>query len=88
MEKKLGQSSAFPIFLQEGLSNNSHVDMGVSKRFYAACAAMQGILANHELVRIITIKAEKCGMNWMENLAEHSYLLAEELLKQENEATK
>jgi len=37
---------AFPIFLQEGLSNNSHVDSGISKREYFAAMAMQGLIAS------------------------------------------
>lgn len=37
---------AFPVFLQEGLSYNSHVDAGVSKREYFAGLAMQGLLAS------------------------------------------
>lgn len=37
---------AFPNFLQEGLSANSHVDAGLTKREYFAAMAMQGLLAN------------------------------------------
>jgi hypothetical protein len=37
---------AFPVFLQEGLSHNSHVDAGLNKREYFAAMAMQGLCAN------------------------------------------
>lgn len=40
-------TSAFPIALQNGLSNDCHVDAGITKREYFAAMAMQGILANH-----------------------------------------
>lgn len=39
--------SAFPVFLQEGLSCNSHVDVGLTKREYFAGLAMQGLLTNY-----------------------------------------
>lgn len=42
---KKGQEPAFPIFLQEGLSHNSHVDCGMSTRLYLAGMAMQGLLS-------------------------------------------
>lgn len=45
---KLGQEPAFPIFSQYG--NPARYDdiqvVGISKRFYAACAAMQGLISN------------------------------------------
>ena len=48
---------------------------GMSKRFYAACAAMQGILANNSAE--ITVKNAK-------DYAEMAYDFADELLKAEN----
>lgn len=48
---------------------------GMSKRFYAACAAMQGILSNPTN----GIMLENRGV------VRQSYLLADELLIQENE---
>lgn len=38
------KQSAFPVFLQEGLSHNSHVDVGLTKREYFAAMAMQAYL--------------------------------------------
>lgn len=57
---------------------NNYADMvyqGVSKRFYAACAAMQGILANTQF-------RNDCGGS-PEVIIEYSYELADELLRQE-----
>ena len=69
--QKLGQEPAFPNenteFCQDPYC------YGMSKRFYAACAAMQGMLANQSVTHIpdeIVIKT--------------AYKLADELLKQEN----
>lgn len=38
--------SVFPVFLQEGLSHNSHVDPGIDLRTYLAGQAMQGMIAH------------------------------------------
>lgn len=46
---------------------------GISKRFYAACAAMQGILSSGVYARIA-----------ISDVIEKSYQYADELLKQEN----
>lgn len=46
MNKINPESPAFPIFLQEGLSHNSHVDAGLSIRAHIAAMAMQGLLAS------------------------------------------
>lgn len=48
---------------------------GVSKRFYAACAVMQGILANSQFIT-------DCGGS-SKVIIEYSYELADELLRQE-----
>ncbi len=72
MEKeKLGQEPAYPM-----LDPNSdyHV-VGMSKRFYAACCAMQGVLSLPGNTSTTTIK----------DIVRASYELADELLKQENE---
>ena len=80
---KLGKEPAFPEFEQSGNPNIWNLYPGMSKRFYAACAAMQGIITNS-------------GFYWqgngMENLkgvtselaAKLAYEYADELLKQEN----
>ena len=71
--EKLGQEPAFSYLKQTG-KNAFTFESGMNKRFYAACAALQGMLADdayrhrgHEL--IIT----------------EAYQLADELLRQENE---
>jgi len=78
MDKKLGQESAYPLEFKtfKGSHPNQttvyHSSKGMSKRFYAACAAMQGLLVGVDTPNIKTI-------------AEMSFELADELLKQENE---
>lgn len=47
MENNNANQPAFPVFLQEGFSINSHIDAGITKREYFAAMAMQGILANY-----------------------------------------
>lgn len=82
MDKKLGQQPAYPMAFEE-----KHQDMGdgtieiinsgfngMSKRFYAACAAMQGLLASGTY-------AEKIAYNPI--IGKLSFEIAEELLKQE-----
>ena len=66
-KEKLGQEPAFP---------SENVSDGMSKRFYAACAAMQGMIAPSDYNLEI--------LNAKEDIARHSFLLADELLKQEN----
>ena len=83
--EKLGQQPAFPteVGYQDGKMMDSfqtgnteaHFN-GMSKRFYAACAAMQGILAN---------QTEGCHYEFEKNLIARAYELADELLKQENQ---
>lgn len=73
MEKKLGQESAFPTI--ENFNGIVDHTGGVSKRFYAACAAMQGILASSGEHDWIDVKIT----------ATKSLEYADELLKQENE---
>lgn len=65
----LGQEPAFPTEFGIDYSNK-----GMSKRFYAACAAMQGLMANtHPTYILMSI----------ENKAHWAYSAADELLKQE-----
>jgi len=69
MENK--NQSAFPVFLQEGLSSNSHVDIGLTKREHFAAMAMQGILAG--------------GRSWTSDsdaVAKDAVIYADKLLKQ------
>ena len=72
--EKLGQESAFPIEYDIGYDASK----GMSKRFYAACMAMQGILSNTNLVDSLTADSRI----WV---VQRAFILADELLKQENE---
>ncbi len=75
-EEKLGQEPAFAAVT--GVEPNTHFQEGISKRFYAACAAMQGIIASGS-----TIEGKRnLGPDTIIPLA---YDFADELLKQENE---
>mgnify|MGYP001319154788 CR=1 FL=1 len=56
--------------LKDNFATLKHTE-GMSKRFYAACAAMQGLVAHY-------------GLAYSEQHAKESYKLADELLKQEN----
>jgi hypothetical protein len=78
-EKKLGQEPAFadPMRSAEQSYNNqnpNNLSCGMSKRFYAACAAMQGILSDIQMN----------GRTDIDNVIKHSYRCADELLKQED----
>lgn len=77
-ENKLGQEPAFPI---EGHFDGKlfiEDNKGMSKRFYAACAAMQGILANANIVNGKT-------SNTTYDYVCLAFECADELLKQENQ---
>ena len=69
--EKLGQEPAFPC---EHFPQDSTVE-GMSKRFYAACAAMQGMLANPNENLVHTVDSD---------IVRVAYKMADELLKQEN----
>jgi hypothetical protein len=73
MEKK---DAAFPVFC----GNEHSPAEGMSKRFYAACAAMHSILSANpkETWGSVNLPVSKY-------IAELSYEFADELLKQENE---
>ena len=89
-EDKLGQEPAFAT--SAALSANEDIyQSGMSKRFYAACAAMQGLLVNYK----ISIGIPNVNQNSMEDslkrekqvikdIITKSYELADELLKREN----
>ena len=83
--KKLGQEPAYPCEIgfengniQEMHQNGNYTALhnGMSKRFYAACCAMQGILANPHF-------RETAGNNPIV-ISELSFEIADELLKQES----
>ena len=73
--EKLGQEQAYPNVAFDKNGDFKHCESeghyGMSKRFYAACAAMQGFIASgyEESADVI---------------AEMAYLFADALLKQEN----
>lgn len=79
MSKKIGQETAFP-----SVSDISHDEYrtiisgtnGMSKRFYAACMAMQGLIANAPNGQLHN-SSEGCAL---------AYQWADELLKQEKKA--
>ena len=72
-EQKLGEEPAFPI------NDDAILYHGVSKRFYAACSAMQGILSMVTMNGVGGFKAPN-----YEAVIRESYKAADELLKQEN----
>ena len=78
-KEKFGQE---PAFATSALLSGSECvyQLGMSKRFLAACAAMQGILANEEMRLNITIDQSKGGFS----LAKYAFEYADQLLKQEN----
>lgn len=75
--QKLGQEPAFAMSNSELWSNEHGVvkneSNGMSKRFYAACAAMQGNLAN-----------PNSAFTSIQDCIQTSFMHADELLKQEN----
>ena len=77
---KLGQEPAFPIpdYIMQNCGAIDFNPMGMSKRFYAACAAMQGILSGaHE--ELIYTSDQRC-----DKLAEVAYQYADAILMHEN----
>ena len=75
--QKLGQEPAFSCTYEMKISgqNRLYYHDGMSKRFYAACAAMQGIMANSnsEMINLDAIGVARIAFEY-----------ADELLKQEN----
>lgn len=83
--EKLGQEPAFATSAM--LSRDEDVyQSGMSKRFYAACAAMQGMLSNPNIAD--QLKSINKNISTKESYAivvRSAYSIADELLKQENE---
>lgn len=73
-ENKLGQEPAFAVADLSG--EMPFYESGISKRFYAACAALTGIMANSN-PNFIRMDFETAVVR--------AYICADELLKQENE---
>ena len=84
-DKKLGQEPAFAnteTYNPNNMECNGTYQQGMSKRFYAACAAMQGILSNQQWAESMKIKDD-----WDEfknRVISGSFEIADELLRQEN----
>jgi hypothetical protein len=80
MKEKLGHKSAFP-HLEKCARGD---ETGMNKRFFAACAAMQGLLANNNFVDNRFYLEENVD-NFHRSIAEVAYKIANEMLEQENE---
>ena len=72
-KEKLGSEPAFPF--RQKYSSGFENHLGISKRFYAACAAMQGILANPN--------ASPSNEEHFRNIIEDAFKSADELLRRE-----
>lgn len=76
-KQKLGSEPAFPPTreMQELAPTCEGYHVGMSKRFYAACAAMQGLLASGDYnVKLFTAK----------QISQKAYELADQMLNQED----
>ena len=80
-KQKLGYEPAFPTDVRDSGALFNKECIGMSKRFYAACAAMQGILANQNGEYTVICKTNQ---QYAEHLISQSYQFADELSKQEN----
>ena len=82
---KLEQEPAYPEIFYKYTPNGSYPEImhhpGMSKRFYAACAAMQGLLSNSVFMSYMT---QEYSNNTDKEVVRNAYELADELLKQEN----
>ena len=85
--EKLGQEPAYPVEVnlhnvEEQFSQNGPCTImchGMSKRFYAACAAMQGLLSNGRYDQRY-YEGDSTSL-----ICKRAYAIADELLKQESE---
>ena len=85
-KEKLGQEPAYPEFVKDSGGETLFIS-GMSKRFYAACAAMQAVLSNPETMKVFIDmqRTDEIGIKKEEVLISGCYAWADELLKQENE---
>ncbi len=84
-KKKLGQEPAFPR-TEADLFGGGFCEgqTGMSKRFYAACAAMQGVLSDETaMLQLIKFARERGRNEGRKFIIEAAYALADELLRQE-----
>ena len=77
-EKKLGQEPVYPSKSKGRYADIVIENPGISQRLYLAGMAMQGLLANQS----IRDNDDDVQLYW---IAQASFNLADELLKQENE---
>lgn len=82
-KEKSVQEPAFPMCNSEGMPTyvDGKPNFGMSKRFYAACAAMQGLLANQHISEWVSTDI----YSQRKQVAETAFSFADYLLKQENE---
>lgn len=81
--EKLGQEPAFACMY--GTSENGYLQEGMSKRFYAACMVLQGLLSNPNTAEQIISHAGIVNAETANAIVcETAYEIADELLKQEN----
>ena len=73
-KQKLGQEPAFAT--SADLCGEAVYQEGMSKRFYAACAAMQGLLSSSDLNNL--------QYSFEKVIPKLAFMYADELLKQEN----
>lgn len=78
-KQKLGQEPAFAT--SADLCGEAVYQEGMSKRFYAACAAMQGLLSNSFVNTALSQNPEVQNTE----VVNKAYAIADELLKRENQ---
>ena len=78
-KQKLCQEPAFAT--SADLGGEAIYQEGMSKRFYAACAAMQGLLSNSFVNTVLSQNPEVQNTE----VVNKAYAIADELLKRENQ---
>ena len=78
-KQKLCQEPAFAT--SADLCGEAVYQEGMSKRFYAACAAMQGLLSNSFVNTVLSQNPEVQNTE----VVNKAYAIADELLKRENQ---
>jgi hypothetical protein len=87
--RDLKNDTAFPTpdYIMENSCKIDFNPIGMSKRFYAACAAMQGLLANPNTAGQLSRQLPKSAPieAAYSSVVVTAYSIADEMLKQENE---
>lgn len=84
---KLGQEQAFP-FIEEIQGQHEkywQTTIGMNKRFYAACAAMQGILSSTVIMEAVRNVTSVNGENEATVIATIAYDMADKMLEKEGD---